>query len=379
MCSNLPRALGTLCLLVVLSHGRAEAQRAAPPPPVRAAEPRSLQSDEDTSLLDLDLDQLANTDVVVPALDVPVTTVSRRDSTVGRTAAAVFVIDQEMIQRSGARSIPEVLRMAPGVHVARINSNKWAISIRGSNHLYSNKLLVQIDGRAVYTSLFGGTFWDEQDVVLEDVERIEVIRGPGATVWGANAVNGVINILTKRAEDTQGGLVVSGGGDQETVFNTFRYGGQAGEDLHWRIYGKHFARDDGYSPEPTYDSWHQGRGGFRADWTPTDIGLITVQGDLYGGTSGGSGAVYSPTFPFYEIVRQDSPLSGGNLLSRWTRQLDQETSWALQFYYDRRERSSPVFALERDTYDLDYQYNFAIGAYQRLTSGVGYRWSRDAT
>lgn len=377
MCST--HSLRALCLLAVFANGLARAQDMASSVPAAPADLKSPSSGDDASLLDLDLDQLARTDVVVPALDTPVTTVSRRESTVGRSPAAVFVIDQQMIERSGARSIPEALRIAPGVHVARLDANKWAISIRGANHLYSNKLLVQIDGRAVYSPLFGGTFWDEQDVVLEDVERIEVIRGPGATVWGANAVNGVINIITKRAEDTQGGLVVSGGGDQEKVFNTFRYGGKAGDDLHWRVYGKHFARDDGFSPEGAHDAWNQGRGGFRADWTPTDSDLFTLQGDIYHGTSRGTGAVYSPSFPFFEVRRNEVPHNGGNLLSRWTRQLNEESSWSVQLYYDRRERSSDFLSLERDTYDLDCQYNFAVGAYQRITTGAGYRRSEDAT
>ena len=148
-----------------------------------------------------------------------------------------------MIRRSGARALPEVLRMVPGLQVARIDANKWAITIRGLNARFANKLLVQVDGRAVYTPLFGGTYWDAQDVMLEDVERIEVIRGPGATVWGANAVNGVINILTKHSRDTTGALVSAGGGKEERAFGTGRVGGRINENLHWRAYGKYSDRD----------------------------------------------------------------------------------------------------------------------------------------
>ena len=157
-------------------------------------------------ILNLDIEQLAKTPVVVPSMDIPVTSVTKEQSTVGRSAAAVFVITNEMIRRSGATCIPEALRMAPGLDVAQINSSTWAISSRGFNGLNANKLLVLIDGRTVYTPVSSGVFWDVQDVVLEDVERIEVIRGPGGTLWGANAVNGVINVITKKAKDTPRGL-----------------------------------------------------------------------------------------------------------------------------------------------------------------------------
>ena len=166
-------------------------------------------------ILNMDIEQLAKTPVVVPSMDIPVTSVTKEASTVGRSAAAVFVITTEMIRRSGATCIPEALRMAPGVEVAQVNSNTWAITSRGFNSAYSNKLLVLIDGRSVYNPDFSGVYWDVQDVLLEDVERIEVIRGPGGTLWGANAVNGVINVITKKAKDTQGVYVTAGGGSHE--------------------------------------------------------------------------------------------------------------------------------------------------------------------
>jgi iron complex outermembrane receptor protein len=185
--------------------------------PASSAEaPEASTLDKLLDMADQDMSELTRVQVAAPALDMEVTSVSRQVSTVGRSPAAVFVITNEMIRRSGARSIPEILRMAPGVQVARIDASKWAISIRGFSGRFSNKLLVQIDGRSVYTPLFGGVFWDVQDVVLEDIERIEVIRGPGATVWGANAVNGIINIITKNTTDTQGMLVQ--GGDGRTRF-----------------------------------------------------------------------------------------------------------------------------------------------------------------
>jgi iron complex outermembrane receptor protein len=233
--------------------------------------------------LDMKLEDLAKQDVLVPGLSTPVTTVERQPSTIGRTPAAVFVITPEMIRRSGARSVPDVLRMAPGVDVARINAFTWAISIRGFNSRYASKLLVQIDGRIVYNTQFGGVYWSQQDVVLEDVERIEVIRGPGTTMWGSNAVNGVINIITKKAGDTQGALVQSGGGGQEQQdFNTFRYGSGNGCGLNWRVYGQQFDRDAGWSPNPALanDAWHMQHGGFRLDYAPNDVDTLTLQGDL---------------------------------------------------------------------------------------------------
>ncbi len=176
-------------------------------------------------MADQDIANLAHVEVAAPALQVEVSTVDRQTGTVGKSPAAVFVITNEMIRRSGARSIPEILRMAPGVQVAKIDANKWAISIRGFNSRFANKLLVQIDGRTIYSPLFGGVFWDVQDVVLDDIERVEVIRGPGATVWGANAVNGIINIITKSSRDTQGVLVQGGAGTEERGFVTAQYGG----------------------------------------------------------------------------------------------------------------------------------------------------------
>ena len=181
------------------------------------------------ALLKLSVDELLN---------VRVTTVSREESTVGHSAAAVFVINPEQIRRSGAQSIPELLRMVPGMNVARIDNNKWAVSARGFNERFANKLLVQVDGRTVYNPLFSGVFWDAVDYPLQDVERIEIIRGPGASVWGANAVSGIINIITKSSRDTQGGFISGGGGTEERGFGAFRVGGKVGDNLYYRIYGK---------------------------------------------------------------------------------------------------------------------------------------------
>ncbi len=188
-----------------------------------------------------------------------------------------------MIQRSAANNIPDLLRMVPGVDVAQINADTWAISIRGFNGQYASKLLVQIDGRAVYSQLFNGVFWDVQDYPLEDIDRIEVIRGPGATVWGANAVNGVINIVTKRAAETQGLLVKAGGGSEDRQFSTVRYGGQAGDDIYWRVYGKQFERDGGYFPDGAIRRLASDAGRFSIRMDAIRQGHIHVSGRLLRG------------------------------------------------------------------------------------------------
>ena len=199
-------------------------------------------------------------------LNIEVTSVSKKQQRLFESPAAIYVLTQEDICCSGATSIPELLRMVPGLHVAQIDANKWAISARGFNGLFANKMLVLIDGRSVYTPLFSGVHWDVQDTSLEDVERIEVIRGPGATLWGANAVNGVINIITKSAKDTQGGLLTMGVGTQENGFGGLRYGGKLGDNAGYRFYTKYFNRDNSalLSGGEAADGWDMLRGGFRS-------------------------------------------------------------------------------------------------------------------
>ncbi|MBN1910000.1 MAG: TonB-dependent receptor [Pirellulales bacterium] len=323
-----------------------------------------------------DVTQLAKVNVMAPAMEATVSTVSRETSTVGRSAAAVFVITNEMIRRSGARTIPDVLRMAPGVNVARINANQWAVSIRGFNGLYANKLLVQIDGRSIYTPMFSGVFWDQNDVMLEDVERIEVIRGPGASVWGANAVNGVINIITKKASDTQGVLVQGGSGSEERGFGEFRVGRKAGEALSYRIYGKAFERGGGYNPTNAQDEWRRGQVGFRADWEPCQCTTVTLQGDYYKGSSGQCFDGGLPTPPFWQVgtSRQEEP-TGGDVLFRMSRKKSEESDWALQLYYDQMKRVGNAigFSQSCDTFDLDFQHRFPLAPRQSLIWGFRYR------
>lgn len=332
-------------------------------------------------ILSMNLEQLTRVDVVAPSLDMVVTTVTRQESTVGRSPTAIYVVTQDMIRRSGARTIPDVLRMVPGLQVARLDANKWAVSSRGFNSQFANKMLVQIDGRVVYTQTFGGVWWDEVDVLLQDIDRIEVIRGPGATVWGSNAVNGVINIIRKRAADTQGALLAGGGGTEERGFSNARYGGQIGNDIHYRVYAKQFERDAGHAPLGTaHDDWRQVRSGFRMDWQPDSLDFVTLQGDYFEGASGTEQIVAAPQFPFVDDFVGDSIARGRNILFRWTRTPDCCSSWSLQLFYDRIERHySPFFIEDRDVFDLDFQHQVRLNDRHNFIWGFGYRLHDDRT
>ncbi|MGH8592071.1 MAG: TonB-dependent receptor plug domain-containing protein, partial [Gammaproteobacteria bacterium] len=203
-------------------------------------------------------------------MDIEVTSVSKHPERLSETASAIQVITQEDIRRSGATRLPEALRLASNLEVAQVDSSRWSISARGFNSTsnVSNKLLVLIDGRTVYTPLFAGVRWEVQDTLLEDIDRIEVISGPGATLWGANAVNGVINIITKDAKDTRGAVLAGGGGTELNGFGGMRYGGALTPNLQYRVYGKYFDRDSSVLPDgrDASDDWHMGQGGFRIDW-----------------------------------------------------------------------------------------------------------------
>src|SRR5438477_4645580 len=268
-------------------------------------------------------------------MNVEVTSVAKRPQRVADAAAAVFVLTQEDIRRSGAASIPEALRMVPGLQVARIDENKWAIGSRGFNGRFDNKLLVLIDGRSVYTPLFSGVYWNVQDVMLEDVDRIEVIRGPGATLWGANAVDGVINVITKKAKATQSAVVTAGAGTEERAAGGVRYGSKLGDNTYYRAYAKYF--DWGPSAYPSgitaHDGWDALRGGFRADWTPAGANSLTVQGDIYRSRFDETLTVASLSAPYSNTFPNDGKYSGGNILGRWNH-TSEGSSMSLQMYYD---------------------------------------------
>jgi iron complex outermembrane receptor protein len=319
------------------------------------------------TLADLSLEQLLNESV---------TSVSKKETKLSQSPAAISVITQEDIRRSGLNSIPELLRMVPGLDVARINGNQWAISSRGFNNQYANKLLVLIDGRAVYTPTFGGVFWNAQDVVLEDVDRIEVIRGPGATLWGANAVNGVINITTRSAKETQGGLVSTSFGTEDQPSTTARYGGRLATNLYYRAYVKYFNRDGlvDATGRDAPDDWSALRGGLRLDWEPSTENKLTLQGDYYGNEIAGNIHEPSLTPPaFFQSENEVAHNSGGNVLGRWTRTFSDTAQVSVQSYYDRVQQTDGHAAMRQDTYDLDLQHRFALGARQDIVWGAGYR------
>jgi iron complex outermembrane receptor protein len=316
-------------------------------------------------------------------MELEVTTVSRKPQTLANTAAAVFVISQEDIRRSGATTIPDLLRMAPGVQVARIDANKWAVSIRGSNGRFANKLQVLKDGRTIYTPLFSGVYWETLDTPLEDIERIEVIRGPGAAMWGANAVNGVINIITKHAEDTQGGLASGGGGSSDKGFGTLRYGFKPAENSDLRLYVKHVDRGEGVYSNGTdaKDAWRLTTGGFRLDSKPTEDDAFTLQGDFYKGR-------FNETYTLFRLPTENDPRFswtqpattfawGGNLLTRWQHTLSATDNLSLQLYYDHYQHDIFILGEKRDTVDLDFQHCFKLGGNQDILWGLGYRYTRN--
>jgi iron complex outermembrane receptor protein len=314
-------------------------------------------------------------------MNMEVTSVSKKEQKLSQVAAAIFVITPEEIARSGATSIPDLLRMVPGLNVAQINSNTWAISARGFNLQFASKLLVLIDGRAVYTLLFGGVNWDTQDVPLADIERVEVIRGPGGAVWGANAVDGVINIITKKAGDTLGVLVTGGGGTQALEFGTVQYGGKIAGSTSYRVFtnyqnNNHLPDLNGQNGE---DGWHLLHGGFRADTKLSQKDSLTTQGDLYTGSEGAIivHSIFSP--PDNVNVQRLATLSGGNILSRWNHIFSSRCDTTLQFYFDRYNRDGPAANDVRDTIDFDFQSHVVLGARQDVIWGLGYRHSKDDT
>ncbi len=314
-------------------------------------------------------------------MSIEVTSVAGVEQPWFATPAAMYVITGDDLRRSGHRSIPEALRLVPGVNVARVASSQWAISARGFDDLFANKLLVLIDGRTVFDPSFNGTLWDVQDTVLEDIDRIEVIRGPGATLWGANAVNGVINVTTKSARDTQGLYVTGGGGSEEAGFGTVRYGGQIDDDAFYRVWVKYHNHDqsEAYAGGDAPDDWDMTRGGFRVDLHGQDGLNFVLDADLYNTNQIGE-SFRTPTpghFTATSVVG-DGRVSGGHVLARVEQGTDEETGWSIQGYYDRTNRvAANGFDVSRDTFDLDGRHRFQLGQRHEILWGLGYRHTRD--
>lgn len=306
-------------------------------------------------------------------------TILRGHDNLSKTPAAISVVTSDDIRRSGAMSIPEALRQVPGMEAARVDASEWAVSVRGFNDVFANKLLVLQDGRTVYSPLFSGVFWDVQGAMMEDIDRIEVIRGPGSTVWGANAVNGVINVITKSAKDTQGMLASAGAGNIDQGFINARYGGQLGSNVFYRVYGTYLNHDS--FPDPNghdaNNAWRMGRSGFHLDWEATANDLVTLQGDGYIGSVHQDFTTFSLLGPSIIVVPATVDVRGGNILGRWTHTFSDTSELKAQLYYDHTSRDANIFTERRDTVDLDVQHNFALGERNVVTWGFGYRLSSD--
>jgi iron complex outermembrane receptor protein len=315
-------------------------------------------------------------------MDVELTSAAKKSQKLSQTAAAAFVISGEDIRRSGVTSIPEALRMVPGIDVARINSTQWAVSARGFNSRFSNKLLVLMDGRTVYSPLFSGVFWDTQDTFIEDIDRIEVIRGPGASLWGANAVNGIINIITKHAKDTQGTAISADIGTEE-VSGGVRYGGKL-DNGDYRIYAKYVNRDESVNAEGngTSDTLNTYRSGFRMDKEGKSSGdKMTVQGDIYTGNSDQIVPIPSMNTADYDSAshtyvrnqKTDISLDGFNILGRWEHPFSKNSSSVLQIYADHDRRNEAAGEITQNNFDADFQHKFAAGSQTEIIWGLGYR------
>jgi iron complex outermembrane receptor protein len=292
------------------------------------------------------------------------------------------VITGDDIRRSGAQNIPDALRLAPGLHVAQISANAWAVSARGPNGRFANKMLVMMDGRTVYSPMFSGVFWDAQDTVLADIERIEVIRGPGAALWGANAVNGVINIITKSAASTQGSLVDMSVGSNTQGHVSMRHGGEWEGLGHWRLYGKAFdnkALTLANGQGKAMDAWRQQRLGWRADLNPSAQDALTLQSEIYQGTSGESALLNRMLPPGNTLQGTTQALSGGHVLARWLRELPNNNSVTLQSYVDHTERDWPAHPyMSLDTVDIDLQYRHRAIKSHDIVLGMSYRENQEA-
>jgi iron complex outermembrane receptor protein len=364
------RTAGVLILCGVLLAPAAPACADPPAQPAQTNTPAAPSHDL-ADVLSLSPEQL---------FGATVTSVTKTPETVWNSAAAISVLTTEDIKRSGATSIPEALRLMPGVQVARVSANAWAIGIRGFNGTLDNKLLVLMDGRELYNHLFSGTYWDVQDTPLEDIERIEVIRGPGAALWGANAVNGVINIITKNAAETQGGLLSAGGGNLDRGVGAARFGGQGPDGMSYRMYAKYVDRGDdktlmGTNAQDGMQAWHEG---FRADWAPGATGNgFTLEGDTYRDFESAFRSDPKLTAPFSVTALDKASADGGNILGRWTHSFANGAQAQVQSYLDYTLRDDLVLEDRYTAFDTEAQVNFAPMGRHQVVAGASYRLSSD--
>ena len=329
-----------------------------------------IQGEETDSVLSLSLEEL---------MQITVTSASKKPQSLAQTAAAVFVISADDIRRAGATNVPEALRLAPGVQVAAIGHNKWGVSIRGFNSRFANKLLVLVDGRAVYSPSFSGVFWEHNDIPLENIERIEVIRGPGAAVWGANAVNGVINIITASAAATQGGLISAAAGDEVNGMGLVRYGWALNDDTHLRVYASGKSVDGGENAQTGGDGpdkWRNKQAGFRLDGS-FGVNSISLQGALSDQAAGDDITAITPD-PLAPVTRvhTDGDGTSGHLLGHWERPTTTGVQ-SLQAYFDHTDYDLGLARYRNDTGDLEYQRQHTGGRHD-VVWGLGYRHSQDS-
>src|SRR5688500_6120210 len=344
-----PSALATALLLCPTGHAAASQDMTA-----------------STALKRLSIEQL---------MDIEITSVSRSPETLSSAAAAISVLTDEAIRRSGATTIPEVLRGIPGLHVARRNANSWAVSSRAFSSINSEKLLVLSDTRSIYTPLVSGVAWDVQDYLLQDIERIEVIRGPGASLCGSNAVNGVINITTKHARDTQDTLLSAAAGTHDSNA-AVRTGGTFGESGFFRVFGQYSDRDATFHPgAASSDDWSIGHAGFRADWDASEDDALTLQADLYRADIGQFAPAVSVIGRAGPTGNLEVDASGGNILGRWRRQLGGGSDLQVRAYFDSTHRDDPTFHDDLDTFDLDLQHRYLLSARHEIVWGLNYRYT----
>jgi len=324
-------------------------------------------------LADMSIEQLVNLDVI------SLTSLFKKETKLEQAPAAAAVVMPEDIRRLGVTTLPEALRMVPGLDVARIDSHEWAISARGFDAQFANKLLILMDGRTIYGPAYGGVNWGMQDTIMEDLERIEVIRGPGASLWGANAVNGVVNILTKSAKDTQGLLVSASGGTEDQASIAMRYGGKLATNLYYRIYGQSFDRDGLVTANGSdaRDEWNSRQGGMRMDWEPGDENKVTLQGDFYNDFVHENENVVVLMPPYVTSTNIENHDSGANVLARWTHEFSESSTLTLQTYYDQFRQEQVGSSETRDTFDFDAQHRFPLGTRNDIMWGLGYRFTAD--
>ncbi len=328
--------------------------------------PALVPAGQPNNIADTSLDDLMN---------MQVTSLSKKEQSLSKAGGSIFVITQDDIRHSGATDIPDLLRMVPGVQVARLDANTVALSIRGFNQRYSSKVLALIDGRTIYTPGFSGVFWDQEFVPLENIERIEVIRGPGGTVWGANAMNGVINIITKSSESTRGLTVSNAVGSTLRDQSLVQYGGSAGAAGTYRIYGRYSSHNDSRSAlgNPAMDGGHNLETGFRSDWSLSGQNKVTVQGDLLGVSDGQRiTTLFNNSLPRTATFEDAVRVGSGNILARWDHVFANGSQTTAQIYYDRYRRWDQSLNIEH-TGDVDVQYHFRLGSRNDIVAGTGYR------